>query len=87
MKTGEHQPRRGRAARRQYRRATSTVGINGDERFDAQRVGEIAPPAPPVACELVVQVPRQSVAGDEDVGFAAEAPAERGGRSVTGASH
>ena len=84
MKTGEHQPRRGRAARRQYRRAMSTVGINGDEWFAAQRVGEIAPP---VACELVVQVPRKSVAGDENVRFAAEAPAERGRPPVTGASH
>jgi hypothetical protein len=62
----------------------STVGIHGDERFDAQRVGEIAPAA---ARDLVVQIPRKSVAGNEDVRFAAEAPAERGGPPGTGASH
>lgn len=84
VKASEHQPRRGRAARREYRRAASTVGINGDERFAAQRVGEIAAAA---ARDLVVQIPRKSVAGNEDVRFAAEAPAERGGPPVTGASH
>ena len=73
VKPSQHQAARCRAACREHRRTVSSVGINGDKRFAAQRVNQSA-----AARELAVQVSRKSVAGDEDMRFAAEAPAERG---------
>ena len=73
VKPSQHQAARCRAVCGEHRRTVSSVGINGDKRFAAQRVNQSA-----AARELAVQVSRKSVAGDEDMRFAAEAPAERG---------
>jgi len=74
-----HLRRRG-AVRREDRDAGAVPGVHGDQRPSFQRGTQIlvvGQPAVEIACEPII--------GDEDMCFAAQAPAERGVPPATGA--
>ena len=61
------------AAGREHRGATHHRRVDRDERSPRQRVRQ-----PVTPCELAVEIARKAIVGDEDVGLAAQAPAQRG---------
>jgi len=71
MKARECEAGRGGAARGQDRHAAWLARIDGDERSFEERDLQV------VARELMIQVPREAVVGDEHVRFATQAPTQR----------
>ena len=80
MKPSQGQARGRRAIRGQDRCAACVARVHRDELVTLQRVRE-----PPFPGELVVEIARKVVVGDEHVRFPAEAPPQRGARASTGA--
>ena len=80
MEAGKGEVRRGGAIGRQHGRVLGLASLDGDEWSVLQRVEEMA-----VAGELMVIIVGEAVPSDEDVRFAAQAPAERGMRPAAGA--
>jgi len=80
VKARETHPGGRRAAAREHRRARSTPAVDRDERMTFEDVQQI-----PLAGQLVVEIARERIVGDEHVRLAAEAPAQRGVRAAAGA--
>ena len=82
MEARECQPRRRSAVRRQHRRAARLTrgGIHSDEGVPLECVHQVAAPV-----EVMVEIAREAIVGDEDVRFATQAPAQRGTLPASGA--
>ena len=72
VETGEREPSGRRAIGGEHRGAAIGAGVDGDEGMPFERAGQIA-----FARQVVIEVAREAVVGDEDVRLAAQAPAER----------